>query len=259
MAEINLREAAARRVGANPQLPADSTKTLFTDGASPGKGDVGRLKNQPLAPKDITDASIKNSSPSKEYNIYNRLNHLEMICGYDVKYFITPTALTHAASVFRHIAFGDISDIIKKAQEYIADQKNKARKAREESARIAIKNQSSAPKDSIIKVGGDVPPEYKYLDQFNVPWDLRVPKEGAEDLVKSLSASDIITIDNELASKKLVDDKSFPLSIEVDVGREMYNCPQKPMAKGAFYLGKITRPIFIPVKAGLSYGGIFGK
>ena len=257
MAEINLREAAARRVGANPQLPADSTKTLFTDGASPGKGDVGRLKNQPLAPKDVTDASIKNSSPSKEYNIYNRLNHLEMICGYDVKYFITPTALTHAASVFRHIAFGDISDIIKKVQEYIADQKNKAREALEESARIAIKN--PAPKDPIIKVGGDVPPEYKYLDQFNVPWDLRVPKEGAEDLVKSLSASDIITIDNELASKKLVDDKSFPLSIEVDVGREMYNCPQKPMAKGAFYLGKITRPIFIPVKAGLSYGGIFGK
>lgn len=259
MAEINLREAAARRVGALPQLPADSTRTLFTDGASPGKGDVGKLKNQPLAPKDITDASIESSSPSKEYNVYNRLNHLEMICGYDVKYFITPTALTHAASVFRHIAFGDISDIIRKAQEYIAQQKQRARKLLEDMSAIAIKTQSTIPKDSALQVGGDVPPEYKYLDQFNVPWDLRVPKEGTKDLIKTLGASDIIEIDDQLSSKGLVENKSFPLSLEVDVGREMYNCPQKPMVKGAFYLGKITRPIFIPVKAGLSYGGIFGK
>jgi hypothetical protein len=261
MAEINLRdkELAARRIGANPPAITDSTKTLFTDGTSPGKGDVGRLKNQPLAPKDTTDASIEASSPSKEYNVYNRLNHLEMICGYDVRYFITPTALTHAASIFRHIAFGDISEVIKKAQEFIADQKNKAQKAFEEAARISIKNQVSMPKDSINKFGDEVPPEYKYIDQFNIPWTLRVPKEGAKDLIKSLNASDVMTIDSQLASKGLVEDKAFPLSIEVEVGREMYNCPQKPMVKGGLYLGKITRPLFIPVKAGVAYGGIFGK
>jgi hypothetical protein len=81
MAEINLRDAAARRVGFDQLRPQDSTKTLFTDGASPGKGDVGNLKNQPLAPKDTSDASIAISSPSKEYNNYNHLNHMEMTCG----------------------------------------------------------------------------------------------------------------------------------------------------------------------------------
>lgn len=259
MAEINLRDAAARRVGFDQLRPQDSTKTLFTDGASPGKGDVGNLKNQPLAPKDTSDASIAISSPSKEYNNYNHLNHMEMTCGYDVKYFITPTALTHAASIFRHIAFGDISSIISEAKKYIEEQKNIADKEFKAAAANVIKNQVAQPKGELLNVEAKKKSEYKYLDQLNIPWTLRVPKSGALEIINNDNGKDIIALDSELASADLVEDKSFPLSIEVDTGRDMYSCPQKPMPKGGFFLGKLTRPLFIPVRAGISYGGIFGK
>lgn len=259
MAEINLRDAAARRVGFEQTRPQDSTKTLFTDGASPGKGDVGKLKNQPLAPKDTSDASIAISSPSKEYNVYNHLNHLEMTCGYDVKYFITATALTHAASIFRHIAFGDISSIISQAQKYIEEQKNIADKEFKAAAANVIKNQIAPPKGEILTVEAKKKSEYKYLDQLNIPWNLRIPKSGALEIINNDNGKDIISLDQELASANLVEDKSFPLSIEVNTGQDMYSCPQKPMPKGGFFLGKLTRPLFIPIKAGTSYGGIFGK
>ncbi len=243
----------------DPQVERDRYKTPFTDGSLPGRADVGNFANRPVVKKDTSEAAIAASSPSKEYNPYNRLNHLEMICGMDVRYFITPSALTHMASIFRHIAFGDISATLDELYKEVERAKEENRK----SLGLQIQQQIISQQTGEISTPSTAPKSnVKYTDCLNIPWKLVVPIGDVSEKIKDYENLTSSSLVDTLINESLAQEVSFPSTIEFDSGKEKFSCPKKPVTKGAFYIGtenSITRPIFIPIKAGAGYSGLFGK
>lgn len=237
-------------------------KSLFNDGVNKNRADNKQLSEQArnygqrLQQPDTTAVSVSDSA-SAEFNSFNHLKHLKPTCTYKVDYFITAPILTHAASVLRKAAFGDVSEFIKN----ITDRANKAK----EEAVQKIKNKIA--KDIELGVSGTtesetivIPPEQIQYDFLNIPWSLRVPTDR-EAVVKILNVNprNLASAESGMADAKLLKDINPSFTIKIESGKDADACPKSVTHKGFKYVGSFIKPLYIPIHPADSYGGMFGK
>ena len=237
-------------------------KSLFNDGVNKNRADNKQLSEQArnygqrLQQPDTTAVSVSDSA-SAEFNSFNHLKHLKPTCTYKVDYFITAPILTHAASVLRKAAFGDVSDFIKRVTD-------RANKAKEEAVK---KVQNKVSKDIELGVSGTakseaivIPPEQIQYDFLNIPWTLRVP-DGREEVLSVIGSntSSIASAEQEIVNSQYLKDISPSFTVRIETGKDADACPKSVTHKGFKYVGSIIKPLYIPIHPADSYGGMFGK
>jgi hypothetical protein len=238
-------------------------KSLINDGINKNRadskqlGDLAKSTGQQIQPRDTTAASVSDSA-SAEFNSFNHLKHLKPICTYKVDYFITPGILTHAASVLRKAAFGDVSEIIKS----LNDKALKVRKEALELLKNKVAKSIESGENTVSEVSNiDIPAEEIQYDFLNIPWDLRVPSdaEKATNTINGIADQGIAQIEQAVATSGLVKDVNPSFTIKIETGRDADACPKSVTHKGFKYVGSFVKPLFLPIHPATSYGGMFGK
>lgn len=238
----------------------DSTRGIFRDGVSETRGDIGNRKDRLLARKEATIAQNVEGTPSKEYNSFNHLNHLNPTCSYKIEYYITAGILTQAASILRKSAYEDVSKIIAGLEKEIERIKKIADDKLQAQITETLKKGGLASKNISTNIKEKATSNFLY-DILNIPWKLRVPKSSDTVLktVASMQSSSLTEIETKLSGEDLLEDHVGNMSLTLAAGRQMFACPEKVTSQGFMHLGSYTKPLFLPIIPATAYSGLFGK
>lgn len=233
----------------------------FNEGINTGRpealtlGDVGSAVGRKLGAQPDVSAAVVAGTSSAENNPFNHLKHLKATCSYNIDYFINPGILTHAGSALRKAMFTDIREFVELLNERVKIAKLKLQKEAESAIAQVIKKQANTSKS--IETQNTTSSEIVY-DLLNIPWELKVPTDAdqVQKRVASLGEfTDINQIDNPENTKHIT--PSYSLSISC--GKNQFTCPKGVTHAGFIHLGKLLKPIFLPINPSASYGGVFGK